>query len=88
MNVPACAIPIHQTKFTIANPHATGILIPQIPTPRTSSHETAKRRIINKTNAMVNPIHHGRGCRSCSTIEPMVSLTLSNVCSPASKFVG
>ncbi len=33
MNVPAWPIPIHQTKFVIAKPHATGILMPQMPTP-------------------------------------------------------
>ena len=33
MNVPAWPIPIHQTKFMIAKPHATGILTPQMPTP-------------------------------------------------------
>src|SRR5207248_7097660 len=71
-----------------ANPQATGILIPQIPTPRMSSHATAKKNTISKANATMNPIHHGRGCRSCSTTEPIVSLTVSNVCSPASKFVG
>ena len=33
MNVPAWPIPIHQTKLTIANPQATGMLTPQMPTP-------------------------------------------------------
>ena len=37
MNVPAWPMPIHQTKLTIANPHATGMLMPQMPTPLTSS---------------------------------------------------
>ena len=36
MNVPAWPIPIHQTKLTIANPHATGMSMPQIPTPLSS----------------------------------------------------
>ena len=33
MNVPAWPMPIHQTKLMIANPHATGTLTPQMPTP-------------------------------------------------------
>ena len=33
MNVPACPIPIHQTKLMIANAHATGMLLPQRPMP-------------------------------------------------------
>ena len=36
ISVPAWPIPIHQTKLTIANPHPTGMLIPQIPTPLAS----------------------------------------------------
>ena len=33
ISVPACPIPIHHTKLTMANPQPMGILIPQIPTP-------------------------------------------------------
>ena len=33
MNVPAWPMPIHQTKLMMANPHATGTLMPQMPTP-------------------------------------------------------
>jgi hypothetical protein len=33
MKVPACPMPIHQTQLAIAKPHATGMLMPQIPTP-------------------------------------------------------
>ena len=34
MNVPAWPMPIHHTKLTMAKPHATGMLTPQMPTPR------------------------------------------------------
>ena len=77
MKVPAWPIPIHQTKFTIANPHATGMLTPQMPMPRIKSQATAKRKIINKRKATMKPIHHEAGWRCCSTIEPMVALTRS-----------
>ena len=33
ISVPACPMPIHHTKLTIANPQPTGMLMPQIPTP-------------------------------------------------------
>src|SRR5277367_1075294 len=33
MSVPACPIPIHQTKLTIAKPQPIGMLMPQMPTP-------------------------------------------------------
>ena len=34
ISVPAWPIPIHHTKFTMANPQATGMFTPQIPIPR------------------------------------------------------
>ena len=33
ISVPAWPIPIHHTKFTMANPQPTGMLTPQIPVP-------------------------------------------------------
>jgi hypothetical protein len=33
MSVPACPIPIHHTKLTIAKPHPMGMLMPQMPVP-------------------------------------------------------
>ena len=36
IKVPAWPIPTHQTKLTIANPHITGLRMPQIPTPSKS----------------------------------------------------
>ena len=33
IKVPACPIPIHQTKLVMAKPQATGMSIPQMPTP-------------------------------------------------------
>ena len=33
MNVPAWPMPTHQTKLMIAKPQATGMLMPQMPTP-------------------------------------------------------
>ncbi len=33
IRVPACATPTHQMKFTMSQPHITGWLLPQTPTP-------------------------------------------------------
>ena len=46
MSVPACPIPIQKTKFTMAYPHPTGLLTPQVPTPQ---------KIRNGTNTPSNP---------------------------------
>src|SRR5262249_2346800 len=34
IRVPACPIPSHQTKLTMANPQPTGMFTPQMPMPR------------------------------------------------------
>jgi len=34
ISVPACPIPIHQTKLMMPNAQATGMLLPQTPMPR------------------------------------------------------
>ena len=75
ISVPAWPIPIHQTKLTIAKPQATGTLIPQMPTPTTSSQVTAKFSSITSANAIANPTHHARGVRRVSTIELIRSVT-------------
>ena len=36
ISVPAWPMPIHQTKLMMANPQATGTLLPQMPTPLTT----------------------------------------------------
>ena len=33
ISVPACATPTHQTKLMMSQPHVTGWLLPQTPTP-------------------------------------------------------
>ena len=37
ISVPACPMPIHQTKLTMAKPQPTGMLTPQMPVPLTSN---------------------------------------------------
>ena len=41
ISVPACPIPIHQTKLMMPNAQATGMLLPHIPIPLTTVRTTA-----------------------------------------------
>ena len=47
--MPACPIPIHHTKLTMAKPQPTGMLIPQMPVPRTNKREHRKHEQVHKT---------------------------------------
>ena len=51
ISVPAWPIPIHHTKFVMANPHITGVRSPQMPTPLANSTPTASRNISTSTDA-------------------------------------
>jgi hypothetical protein len=79
INVPAWPMPIHQTKFVIANPQATGTLMPQIPVPFTRRYESATSSSSVRRKAMVNPSHHENGARRANTIDAILSVTDPNV---------
>ena len=75
INVPAWPIPIHQTKLTIAKPQSTGILMPQMPTPRqqvaTDRHE--QHMVITNGNTKADK---PRRCRArSSTSRAIFSVT-------------
>ena len=59
--MPPLASAIHQTYSTIAKPQATGMLMPQMPTPATNSQVTATTRTKSRPSEMPKPIHHQRG---------------------------
>jgi hypothetical protein len=80
MNVPAWPIPIHQTKFTIANPHAIGMLIPQMPTPFINSQPMAKFIIMSNENAITNPPSQPRVTGRSSTMSLIFRVTDSLLC--------
>src|SRR5664279_2048745 len=61
MSVPACPIPIHQTKLTMSMPHATGMLMPQIPTVRTRSFAIVTKRSWAARNEIAKPTYHHLG---------------------------
>src|SRR3954453_9019071 len=61
MIVPPLASAIHQTYSAIAKPQATGMLMPQTPTPFANSHDTAISNRQNRTKPKLNPVHYHRG---------------------------
>src|SRR5438034_193261 len=61
MSVPAWPMPIHQTKLTIANPHPTGILIPQTPTPMVSKYAVPNSKTKTRMKESPNPTYQNRG---------------------------
>src|SRR6266498_10144 len=67
MSVPAWPIPIHHTKFVIANPHITGLRMPQIPVPSTSSTADAHRNTSNSANPNVKHANQNSGVFFVST---------------------
>ncbi len=87
MSVPAWPIPIHQTKLTMAKPHATGISTPQMPMPRRKSHATATISRNRNPEATAKAAHHqrerirARGIDATSSvIEPSVAPGSSSRC--------
>ena len=80
MNVPACPMPIHQTKLTMAKPQATGMLIPHTPTPRISTQESDARRTMTPANAARKPIHQKREWGLSSGRSLICRVTEASVC--------
>src|SRR5438034_7854320 len=68
MSVPAWPMPIHQTKLTIANPHPTGILIPQTPTPMVSRYAVPNSKTKTRMKESPNPTYQNRGVRWVRTM--------------------
>jgi hypothetical protein len=78
ISVPAWPMPIHQTKLMIAKPQATGMLMPQMPTPRANSQtsdSSSTMTIENETPSA--PTHH-------SGVLPKTTLLTWSVIEPAS----
>ena len=80
ISVPAWPIPIHQTKLMIANPHAPGIVTPQIPTPLSTSHVTPMTTPIATVAAKNRPPHHAQGVLPVSTMPAIFWVTLLKLC--------
>src|SRR2546422_10246559 len=76
IRVPACPIPIHQTKLTMAKPQPTGIVTPQMPVPRTNKYPMAYSIIMVSRNITPNPTNHPVEVGPVSTIELILSVTV------------
>ena len=83
INVPAWPIPIHQTKFRISIPQATGMLTPQSPMPTKTSLVIVSNISWNSMNEIVKPTNHQSGVFRFKTIELILSVTEANVRSGA-----
>src|SRR6202789_311656 len=68
ISVPAWPIPIHHTKLIIANPHAPGIVTPQIPTPFRNSHVQPTTSPVATPAATISPKNHPSGVFDVSTM--------------------
>src|SRR5579864_4744753 len=78
IRVPACPMPIHQTKLMIAKPQAFGMLMPQMPTPFQNSQPTATMNIPSTMNDRPNARYHQRGVRSW-TMAVILSVIVAGV---------
>ena len=79
ISVPACPMPIHQTKLIIAKPQATGCVIAQIPVPIRNSQVTATSSRVAPEPATVNKANQPIGVLGVSTIPAIFSVTDLNV---------
>ncbi len=79
ISVPAWPIPIHHTKFVIAKPHPTGILMPQMPTPFASNSTSDHKNSSSSENPPAKHATQNTGVRRVSTTEAIWSVTVPNV---------
>ena len=79
ISVPAWPMPIHQTKFRMSIPQATGMLTPQSPMPTNSSCVIVSSINWKRTNEIAKPTNHQIGVLRFRTIELILSVTDANV---------
>src|SRR5271167_898499 len=79
IRVPACPIPIHQTKFTMAKPQPIGMVTPHMPVPRTNRYPMANNIIIVSRKAMPKPRNQPLEVGRVRTIELILSVTVPKV---------
>src|SRR5688500_19350556 len=63
MSVPACPIPIQNTKVVMSHDQPTGTLSPQTPIPSQKSHETATPRRPRRAPEGMKNAHQPSGVR-------------------------
>src|SRR5215470_12078091 len=80
ISVPACPIPIHQTKLTIANPQPMGMLMPQMPVPFMNSQPMAMVITPVRVKAIAKPTNQPKEVGRVRTMELILSVTEPKVC--------
>src|SRR5215469_1694778 len=75
ISVPAWPIPIHHTKLMMANPHAPGIVTPQIPTPFRNSQVTPIVTPCATPAATIRPKNQPSGVCDVSTMPAIFWVT-------------
>src|SRR5208282_3398903 len=80
MSVPAWPMPIHQTKLMMANPHATGCVMAQMPTPVRNSQVTATNSTVAPPPAIVKRANQPIGVCGVSTMRAIFSVIDRKVC--------
>ncbi len=81
MSVPAWPMPIHQTKLMMSNAQATGMLLPQMPMPLSSSQPIDIVSMPSRARPIRKPKIQPSGVRWESGICATVSVTVSKLCS-------
>src|ERR1700761_4113155 len=75
ISVPAWPIPIHHTKLIIANPHAPGMVTPQMPTPFRNSQVSATMRNVATPPATASPPNQPSGVFDVRTMPAIFCVT-------------
>jgi hypothetical protein len=79
MRVPACPMPIHQTKLTMSKPQPTGWLTPQRPMPRITRLPMDQRKTISSAKDTAKPMSQILFGFLVRTMAAMESVTVPRV---------
>src|SRR3954467_2804607 len=78
ISVPAWPMPIHHTKLMMSKAKPTGMLLPQMPMPVSSSLAIVTFSTTSEANAMANPKNQPSGFLFYNNTAPTEIYTLSN----------
>src|SRR6185369_8277552 len=82
ISVPAWPIPIQNTKLTIGNAQATGIMLPHTPMPVHAAQVMLPRNIVSMLSAIAKAMYQARGGLGASMMRVTLSVIFANVLSP------
>ena len=76
ISVPACPMPIHQTKLMMSKPQPTGTFGPQSPMPLKRRPATVKSSSIRSEKPIAKPTNQPTGVRRWRTMLLILSVTV------------